>query len=94
MTTATRERLDESKWTVGTPATYSIGSDCYAAEIVNVQRYKSGKNIGKVSFVEVQISFGQVRKFTRRAHGSFLSVGYNCGSLTVGYAYEYMDPHF
>lgn len=91
---ATYEKLEESKWEIGTPATYGIGSDSYGVVIININRFKSGKNVGKVSYVEVKMPWGDVRKFTRRAHGSFLSVGHNCGSLSVGYAYDYRDPHF
>ena len=91
---STLERLDETKWEIGTPATYGIGSDCYGVVITNVQRFKSGKNIGKVSSVEVKMPWNETRKFTRRAHGSFIATGHNCGSLVVGYAYDYRDPHF
>lgn len=90
----TFEKLDESKWLRGTPATYNIGSDCYGVMIINLNRFKSGANVGKVSNVEVKMPWGETRKFTRRANGSFIAAGKNYGSLVVGYAYDYRDPHF
>ena len=38
--------------TIGTPCTYSIGSDSYACLVTNVEFFKSGKRKGEIKAVE------------------------------------------
>lgn len=38
--------------TIGTPCTYSVGSDSYACLITNVEFFKSGKRKGEIKAVE------------------------------------------
>jgi hypothetical protein len=39
---------------IGTPATYYIGSDCYAEEVVEVQTFKTGKRAGEPKVITVR----------------------------------------
>jgi hypothetical protein len=44
-----QERFQEiNKVQVGDFATYSIGSDCYAYQVVEVKKFKSGNKVGQV----------------------------------------------
>lgn len=72
---------------VGMPATYSIGSDSYAAEVVSVS--KSGHKI------EARVGRGsKAETFTRRKNGAYVLAGTTYGHLTLGMAREYRDPSF
>ena len=39
---------------IGTPATYSVGSDCYAEEVVEVQTFKTGAKAGLPKVITVR----------------------------------------
>lgn len=39
---------------IGSPATYSIGSDCYAEEVVAVETFKTGKRAGLPKIITVR----------------------------------------
>jgi hypothetical protein len=71
---------------VGTPATYHIGSDRYAAEVIQVRR--EGREI------TVQTVAGN-RTFTYRTKTGYYKLkGSDYGFLTLGVAEDYRDPNF
>jgi hypothetical protein len=71
---------------VGEPATYNIGSDSYAGEVVAVRR--EGKEI------TIQTAIG-LHTFTyRRKSGYYKLKGTDVGILTLGVAVDKRDPNF
>lgn len=74
--------------TVGMPATYCIGSDRYAGQIVQV----AGRTIG---FQEEGAT--RVEVFSLRKNGRWYKTGFPVGkggSLRLGVAENYQDPSF
>ena len=83
-----------SEVSVGTPATYSIGSDRYATEIVKVTYYKTGKLAGFVKTVEVK-SGSVFRPYQLSDRISWRKAPEQWwGTLFVGFAEDYRDPSF
>jgi len=82
------EKTERLVPTVGMPASYCIGCDSYAGEIVQVER--NGRQVG---FSEK----GRVRTFSLRKNGRFYEVGCaigDGGSLFLGKAEDRRDPSF
>lgn len=74
---------------VGTPATYAIGSDRYAGEVVSVR--KNGQEI----WFRSKGSSGEGEPFTYRGvSGCYVSKGSSYGVLLIGTAEDYRDPSF
>jgi len=83
---------------VGTPATYNIGSDCYATAIASVTYYKSGDLKGFVKSVTDErgntyrpyavTRFGEPTIDWRKSAQQWW------GTLTLGFAVTRLDPHF
>ena len=82
----------------GTPATYAVGSDRYAGEIVKVEHYKSGANQNRVRVITFQFTTkgglnGRIETFRKNKHGYWKATG-STATLHIGYAEDYRDPHF
>lgn len=78
---------------VGMPATYYVGTDSYATQVSAVHHFKSGSRIGQIKSVEIDF---HNRSETFRPKQYTYGVRW-CGdysSLGLGYAKEYLDPHF
>lgn len=73
----------------GSPATVTIGSDCYAATVLVVRRNKDGK----ISYVKVNRS-GQELEFRLRKQGSLRSGGHGSYGLVLGFAETQLDRSF
>jgi hypothetical protein len=71
---------------IGSPATYSIGSDSYAAEVVAVRR--GGKEI------HVQTVIGRLVFTYGTKTGYYKLKGMRVGILTLGVAIDKRDPSF
>lgn len=80
---------------VGDPATFGIGSDSYAYEVVEVIRFKGGKQAGQVKAVKASYEGREAEEFFKTKRGFQKKFGdhYN-GKLVVGYARDYRDPSF
>jgi len=75
---------------VGMPATYCIGSDCYAGSIVDVS--PSGRIVGYSDK-----GSKKVQGFSLRKNGRWYPIGCAIGqggSLRLGVAEDYRDPSF
>lgn len=79
---------------VGMPATFAIGSDRYATEITAVFYFKSGAMAGQVKAVEAGRFNVFTLRTTGRKAGRLISKGGNHGTLLLGVAEDYRDPHF
>jgi len=86
---------------VGQPATYHIGGDCYATQVVDVKRGADGKvrtiSTGRGSTFTVKISANcQIGAGDWKSwrHETYLSGRNTSGWLELGVAVDYMDPHF
>jgi hypothetical protein len=79
---------------VGMPATFGIGTDRYATEVIGVYRFKSGAKAGQVKAVEVQFFGMFTLRTTGRKAGRLIREGGSHGSLRLGVAEDYRDPHF
>lgn len=72
---------------VGTPGTYSIGSDRYAGTVVGV--FSNGREIW------LEVDRLGVLKFTYRpTDGAYRERGQRCGRLSLGVAEDYRDPSY
>ena len=106
--TATAPEVDRVA-KVGAPATFSIGSDSYSVEVIEVS--PSGHKVTtramstrctdyeRQTYEIASNPYGSVRTFTRRKGGTddrpiYLLAGSNYGYLFVGFAREYRDPSF
>ena len=79
---------------VGMLATYAIGSDSYGTEITAVYRFASGERKGEVRAVEAG-SHGLFTLRTKgRKAGRLIRQGGDYGTLRLGEAVDYWDPHF
>lgn len=86
---------------VGMPATMGIGSDSYAQMVVEIIRFKSGANAGKVRYVITEdaewVDGVLVNRGNRNLRFSPNKYGYLRASsyrLSVGKAVDYRDPSF
>jgi hypothetical protein len=88
---------------VGQPATFHIGGDCYATQVVDVKRGADGKvrsiSTGRGSTFAVKISAncqsgGGPEYPEGWRHETYLSGRTTSGWLELGVAVDYMDPHF
>lgn len=77
---------------VGMPATYYVGSDSYATEVSAVNHYKSGNRAGQIKSVE--IDFHGTKTFRAKNYSYGVSFKSEYATLGLGYAREYLDPHF
>lgn len=79
---------------VGMPATYFIGSDCYAYEVAEIIYFKTGQKAGQPKMI-VAKGGNRMETFTRTKRGFQQSYGDHFGgSFRVGSAKEYRDPSF
>lgn len=79
---------------IGMPATYYIGSDCYAYEVAEIIYFKSGQKAGQPKMIMAK-SGNRIETFTRTKRGFQMSYGDSFGgSFRVGKAVEYRDPSF
>jgi len=79
---------------IGMPATYCVGSDCYAYEVAEIIYFKSGEKAGQPKAV-VGKRDGRIETFTRTKKGFQKSyTDHFGGSFRVGKAVEYRDPSF
>lgn len=84
---------------VGMPASFGIGGDSYAMEIVGVEYFKTGAKAGQIKSVLAAASGDrEAERFTMTKSGRLQKraeyESYFYGSLTVGYALEQRDPSF
>jgi len=68
------------------PCTYCIGTDRYAARVVNVS--KGGFRLAAMVYD------GQEMEFTRRANGGYIAAGQNFGHLRFFMRETWLDPDF
>lgn len=78
---------------IGMPATYYVGSDSYAVVVTGVNYFKSGDRAGLIKSVEIN-RFGKTETFRPRFYSSGITWKGEYSSLGLGYAKEYLDPHF
>lgn len=84
---------------IGSFATYTIGADHYAVEIIAATpktvttRGTKTIHIGD-TFAVLPNQYGPVRKFTLRADGHWKLVGTTYGFLNFGLVEDRMDPSF
>jgi hypothetical protein len=79
---------------VGMPATYFIGSDCYAYEVAEIVYFKTGAKAGQPKMI-IAKSENRIETFTRTKRGFQMSYGDHFGGFfQVGSAKEYRDPSF
>ena len=78
---------------VGMPATFAIGSDSYATEVTAVYYFKSGERKGQVKAVATTRGLFTLRTKGRKA-GRLIEAGQEYGTLRLGEAVDYWDPHF
>ena len=79
---------------VGTPATYYIGSDRYATEVLDVVYYKSGQREG---FVKEIICGARTFRPYLDSRGEVVwqpNAKTWYAGVVLGYAEDYRDPHF
>lgn len=94
---AWREAVDAktANPSVGDPATFSIGSDSYAYEVVEVIYFKSGVKAGQPKAVVAVHDGREPEVFTKTKSGFQMRFGdHFSGKLSIGYANDYQDPSF
>jgi hypothetical protein len=80
---------------IGMPATFYIGSDCYAYEVVSIEYFKSGKKAGQPKSIVAKRDNGiETFVYSKRGFQQYYQYGENYGSFRVGKAVEYRDPSF
>lgn len=78
---------------VGMPATFAIGTDRYATQVVAIEYFKSGNRAGQVKAIHTPNYVFTLRTVGKRAGRLILEGGTN-GTLLLGVAEDYRDPHF
>lgn len=77
----------------GMPATFYIGSDSYATELSDVNFFKSGTRKGLIKSVEIYFH-GRTEVFKPKFYETGIVWQGEYGTLGLGYARDYRDPHF
>lgn len=80
---------------VGMPATYSVGSDSYATTVTAIEYFKTGERKGQIKSVSIE---GKKETFKpyKTCYGLKFSESKRVwwASVKLGYARDYLDPHF
>lgn len=85
------EDLTQEQIGPGSPATISIGSDAYAATVVDVKR----NSAGRICYVKAaRESHLETIEFRLRKGGQLRSAGHGSYGLTLGYAETRLDRSF
>jgi hypothetical protein len=101
--TETRRVYTDAEIKAGDPCTFYTGSDSYAETVSAVIRYKSGTRKGQIKEIHIRANDWNGPTIFRPATCHNGRVEYLLvregrkqwyGALVVGYAKDYLDPHF
>lgn len=78
---------------VGMPATYYVGTDSYATQVSAIEHFKSGNRAGQIKSVAIEFH-GNTYTFRPKNYSYGITWKGEYSTLGLGYAEEYLDPHF